>query len=179
MTITDLYNHHLSVPSDINEHLPILYEFAKKSKHITEFGTRTGVSTLAFLNAALSNKAKMIAYDIKKLPEVEILETLSLKEGIDFTFKEKNVLEITIEPTELLFIDTFHSYNQLKEELRLHSSSVSKYLIFHDTETFGKVGEDNSEGLLKAIELFIKENSIWELAYNTDKNNGLMILKKT
>jgi hypothetical protein len=36
-------------PSDIHEHLPTLSELARECKHVTELGTRTGVSTLAFL----------------------------------------------------------------------------------------------------------------------------------
>ena len=45
----ELYENSCRERSDINEHLPTLYEYACKCKHITEMGVRTGVSTTAFL----------------------------------------------------------------------------------------------------------------------------------
>jgi GT2 family glycosyltransferase/tetratricopeptide (TPR) repeat protein len=38
-------------PSDVNEHLPTLYALAKECEHVTELGTRGGVSTTALLYA--------------------------------------------------------------------------------------------------------------------------------
>ena len=43
------YNFACTNRSDINEHIPVLTEYANSCEHVTEFGTRTGVSTWAWL----------------------------------------------------------------------------------------------------------------------------------
>src|SRR5262245_43552698 len=57
-------------PSDVHEHLPTLHELAKDCGHITELGTRSGVSTLALLRA---QPKKLVCYDLVRLPEVDQL----------------------------------------------------------------------------------------------------------
>jgi|KBSSwiStaDraftv2_1062776.scaffolds.fasta_scaffold174202_2 hypothetical protein len=39
-----------------------------------------------------------------------------------------------------LFIDTWHVCEQLETELSRHSVRVRRYLVMHDTVTFGEVG---------------------------------------
>ena len=153
--------------SDINEHLPTLYEYGKKVDHITEFGVRTGVSTIAWLCAS---PEKLVAYDLNPYPPADQFD--------NFKFIQADVLDVEIEETDLLFIDTYHSYTQLSQELELHGNKAKKYLIFHDTETFGYHGEDHAApGILAAINEFMKLNSWWVIAERFENNNGLMILK--
>jgi hypothetical protein len=47
--------------SDINEHLPTLYDYGRRVDHITEFGVRNGRSTVAWQYA---NPKTLISYDI-------------------------------------------------------------------------------------------------------------------
>lgn len=160
-------------PSDINEHLPTLREYGEKCEHITEFGVRYIVSTYAFLAA---KPKKLISYDINPC-NWEPLRDL-VKNHTEFIFKQEDVLKTNIEPTDLLFIDTLHNYSQLKEELRLHSDKVSKYIILHDTETFGIRGETEDNGLLIAVGEFLERNKSWKIEKVYRNNNGLMILSK-
>src|SRR5262249_5697624 len=51
LTLADLYQRACTQDSDIREHVPKLYELASGCRHVTEFGTRTGVSTTALLFA--------------------------------------------------------------------------------------------------------------------------------
>lgn len=163
-------------PSDINEHLPVLYEYAKTCSHITEFGVRSVVSTWAFLRAKPS---KLISYDIEYHPNIEMAKKLAKEEGVDFEYRLQDVLLSAVEPTEFLFIDTLHTYDQLKQELALHGNKASKYLGFHDTTTFAHKGENGDmKGLLPAIEEFLKENSHWKEELRKTNNNGLTILKR-
>jgi hypothetical protein len=197
-----LYKNACTVESDIYKHLPVLKEYASRCNHVTEMGARTGNSTLAFL---LSGADKFVSYDYQyENPEphlvegVEKLKTLitGAKDnlGIDATYIGADVLEVEIEQTDLLFIDTWHVYEQLREELRLHASKVNKYIAFHDIETFGIVGEGYPEmdpnhptrdklssqgGIRLAIDEFLENNSDWKIVYETKENNGLMILEKS
>ena len=54
------------------------------------------------------------------------------KLGKNVSYEIKNTLTITIEQTDLLFIDTFHNYDQVLQELRLHAKHVNKFIVFHE-----------------------------------------------
>lgn len=175
--LEELYQARYIEKSDINECLPILRTYANIVDHVTEFGVREGNSTVAL---ACGRPQKMISYDINSMDQE--LEKL-LKKNINFHFIKSNVLKTEIEKTDLLFIDTFHTYQQLKRELELHSGKVRKYLIFHDVVTFGEIGEDGSLGIMKAIVEFL-EDPDWEdhelflPAHPTSVNNILSSLGK-
>jgi predicted O-methyltransferase YrrM len=166
------YNFACFNKSDINEHIPVLVEYANECEHITEFGTRTGVSTWAWLES----KAKTIrCFDIDKEVEKHLkIHLLALKElDKDFTFTCVSTIadKLDIEPTDLLFIDTDHTYEQCSKELQLHAHKVKKYLIFHDTFT--------CSGVIKAINEFLKENNNWKIRKVLTNNNGLTVLERT
>jgi len=77
-----------------------------------------------------------------------------------------------------LFIDTYHSYDQLKRELALHADKVRKFIVLHDTEAFGMVGEDGKKlGLIGAIKEFVDEG-IWQIYVELMNNNGLTVLTR-
>jgi hypothetical protein len=80
-----------------------------------------------------------------------------------------------------LFIDTLHTYNQLKQELTLHGNKAQKYIAFHDTYTFGLRGEDNvdKKGLMTAIIEFMTENPHWKFKIHKTNNNGFTVLERT
>lgn len=178
MTLEEKYNILCSTPSDINEHLPTLYKYASQVDHITEFGVRNIVSTYALL---MGQPSKMISYDIN---DCHWLPVKRMVEGItDFEFRIGNTLEIEIEPTDLLFIDTLHNYKQLSKELELHADKVRKYIILHDTFTFRWRGESYTgsiePGLWPAVLEFLEEyNNTWFIKESFNNNNGLTVLEK-
>jgi tetratricopeptide (TPR) repeat protein len=153
VTLADLYEAARNKPSDINEHVPTLYKLAKECRHITEFGTRTAVSTTAFLYA---QPERVVCYDLRKWPEVNQLEILAGR--TKFSFHLANVLNVEIEDTDLLFIDTRHVHEQLQEELRLHAPKARKYIVLHDPATAGENGEGESRRRLwPAVEDFLAQ----------------------
>jgi hypothetical protein len=188
--ILEKYNQHKITDSDINEHLETLYNLGKECSHITEMGVRWVSSTWPLV---YSNPKKMISYDILKNPNITEVISLCNEYSINYSFEEKDVLQLEIEPTELLFIDTLHTYNQLTKELEIHSNKVSKYIVLHDTEHFGRKDEviyehasnviketsSTKEGLMTAVEDFLltKLGQSWELFRVYKNNNGLTVLK--
>lgn len=169
------YQKACAIGSDINEHLPTLSRLASECEHVTEMGIRTGVSTKAFLRHDLT----YVGYDIADYGVSNYFENAK-KLGKKVTFNLKSTLEIVIEPTDLLFIDTLHNYEQLKEELRLHADKVKKYIVFHDTTSFETVNENGAgRGLWPAIEEFLAEHSEWEIKERYTNNNGLTVLSRT
>jgi hypothetical protein len=198
LNLKKLYDDACQSFSDIYMHLPILYEYAKKCDHVTEMGARGGNSTCAFL---YSNPKKFVSYDyqyenpephlehdVKKL--ISIFESAK-EQGINCEYIGADVLSIEIEDTDFLFIDTWHCYEQLKRELQLHAGKVKKYIAFHDTYTYGQKGEgyphldpnhpqkdnfDGTGGIRLSIDEFLQSNSNWEIEYETEQNNGLIII---
>lgn len=160
------YQELCATESDIYMHLPTLRSYADQCDSVVEFGVRGCVSTFALL---ASNAKKVTSYDIFDVA-VPVVEK--------FTFICANDLEVEIEQTDFLFIDSLHTYNQLKQELELHHSKVNKFIGFHDTGIFKVNGEDGGIGLMPAINEFLMENFDWEICYKTDVNNGLTIIEK-
>ena len=163
--------------SDINEHLPTLLKYGKLVDRITEFGVRGGCSTLAWWHSAPES---LRCYD---LVMCEVHDFLMLhipnSDKLDYKFFQANVLEVAIEETDLLFIDTYHTYGQLTKELELHGNKSWKYLIFHDTVTFGERGEDYKHpGIIAAINEFLWKNQHWSIKEVFTNNNGLIVLQR-
>jgi hypothetical protein len=175
MNLIDLYKESLAGRGDIFEHLPVLYKYGSLVNHITELGTKCGNSTTAFL---LSKPAVIRTYDFKRHTRILRLEAAAEEAGIDFLFEEKDVRTIQIEPTELLFIDTWHCYDQMKIELMEHADKASRFLIMHDTETFGIHGENAPVGIWPAVSEYMREHPEWELHEHRQNNNGLTVFRR-
>ena len=69
-----VYDSCCAAKTDINEHLPTLYEYAKRCQFITEMGVRDGQSTSAFLYA---NPLRLISYDLDQFRREEDRQELA------------------------------------------------------------------------------------------------------
>lgn len=161
------------IHSDINQHIPTLYFLASQCNHITELGVRTGVSSTAFLYS----QAMVKSYDILLTAEAKALFEMAKQKGRDVELYEQNSLTIeNFEETDLLFIDTLHTYSQLIQELNLYHKKVRKFIVLHDTELFGETAEDQTLGLKYAINEFLDNNRDWAIGMHFTNNNGLTVL---
>jgi hypothetical protein len=197
-TIERKYREKCETPSDIHDHLPTLRRYAAQCDSVTELGVRTVVSTWAFLAGLQTRKPAptgeapggahvlpvLLSVDIAA-PEkhggnlVEVVE--AAREGnVDFLFLEADDRQIIIPNTDLLFIDTWHVYEQLQAELRLHADQARKFIILHDTETFWERGETaGHQGLGSAITEFLEEHRReWGVREQFSNCNGLMVLAR-
>lgn len=179
---------------------PTLLEYGKECKHITEFGVRWVDSTFSFI---LAKPNKLISIDIDHPSihtsfngQTNLEEAYKCAEEceVDFSFKQADVLEIDIEETDLLFIDTEHSYLQLKHELIKHSSKVRKYILLHDTlahkdidsNSYGRniklkeidKGDFEKRGLGLAISEFLEKNKNWKLKQENVSGQGMVVLER-
>jgi len=164
--LLQMFEEACSTPSDNNEHCAKLHELAKECNHITEFGVMFGRSTISFLAARPDT---LISYDIKKQEIVNKIEKFAEEEGLAFVFKLEDSRTVAIAKTDLLYIDTEHTYEQLRVELFGHGHKVQKYIVMHDTAAFPEMG--------KAIDEFLEQGffQIKEIFLN---NNGLTVLER-
>ena len=180
------------VDGDIQEHRPLLRALAAECASVTEMGVRDGISTVAFL---LAEPTSLVAYDLQIVPMLSELRAEAAGCGVDLQLVEADVLRVEIAPTDLLFIDTLHTGEQLRQELRLHSTRVRKYIVLHDTELCGRKLAGGAwatfcadkttqvEGLLPVVDEFLQgaasvDGQNWRLASRSHNNNGLTVLKR-
>jgi len=194
-----LYLTNSKTPSDINEHLPTLLEYTKQCDSVVECGVREICSSYAFalgLKENVNNCYTLV--DPYKSNKIDGFLDLCKDEGINASFIEQSDLECPLIETDLLFIDTWHIYAQLKRELAYWHSSVKKYIIMHDTTVDEWAGEtirsrsngineakesgfpieEIMRGLWPAIDEFLKEHPEWKLEKRYTNNNGLTILSR-
>ena len=165
-------------PSDIQEHIPTLYSLARECNHIVEGGVRYVVSSWAFIYGCACRGGTVDSYCWNRLPEIERAIDICQKADVRWGYYDGDWLKREIPENDLLFIDTNHTYAQLKEELLRHGSKATRYIVLHDTVTFGTRGEDNKEpGLWRAVEELVAEGS-WAIKEHFTNNNGLTVLEK-
>jgi hypothetical protein len=172
--LEELYEATCAKISDIKDHLPKLRAHAGICDHVTEFGVRGGNSTIALL---AGQPKTLISYDLVNCDVVKELKALEC--DTQFRFIVGDSKEVEIEETDMLFIDTHHTCKQLSIELEKHCDKVKKWIVMHDTETFGSSDEGGGGmGLMYAIEEFLVHHNEWGIQSMTKACNGLMILNR-
>lgn len=134
-------------PSDINEHLKTLREYASKCSSVCELGTRNVVSAVALAGGLADSEypnKKLYLFDI--IPEINLerIEEGCFEKGIDIidTFGMNDLdADITGDEYDLLFIDSAHNYVHCYEELCKFGKQTNKYILFHDTQIDGITSE--------------------------------------
>lgn len=191
-TLIEYFEEKKNMVSDINEHLGTFKKYTEECDVVVEMGVRGIVSTWAFM---MGKPKKLIGIDITP-PEnfggnTNEVYRLAKENKVEYEFRLQNTLTCNIEECDLLFIDTWHDYSQLKKELYRHHNQVKKYIILHDTFYFGFKDESFYEdytnereetnlpkGLNAAINEFCFSNPCWYIHERFANNNGITILKR-
>ena len=198
--LEDQYEFHSQQSSDIYEHIPVLRALASECASVTEIGLRSMNSTwgvLLGLSEHSSEFRKYVGIDLDYPPESEfhLARYLAEANGVTFCFVHANDMDIDIEPTEMLFIDSLHTYCHLTYELEKFSPNVTKYIAMHDTdEPWGFIDDfqqyhgDRSEypdhidrnkrGLWQAVLDFLDSHPDWVLHERRLNNHGFTVLKR-
>jgi hypothetical protein len=143
--------------------------YADQVDSIVEFGVYTGLSTCAWL---MGNPKKLRSYDITdaNLSVLDELKFNAAHNQIDFEFALANSLEIDIEPCDLLFIDTVHTYDHCLEELNRHGEKAQKYIVLHDPSDW--------PGVFAAAATYLHHNRQWHIVEHCNRNSGLLVLER-
>lgn len=184
--LDEIFRWAVQTPRDLNEHLTTLREYASRCESVTEFTMRRE-STVAF---AAARPKRLHSYNLERDPLLERVSNLALAEEPvqEILIQPADSLEVEIEETDLLFIDTIHNAERLWAEMEKHAPRVRRYLILHDTTLYGEKGEGETiqtpqgpvqpAGLLPALRRFVKEHPEWSVIYHTDRQYGLTILSR-
>lgn len=174
----------------MSPHMPRLRDLAT-DLDVVEFGVKRGCSTIAFLCSARS------VWSVDLVPPRPTDMTAWLTAAGDmWSFHQGDTRTITIPPCDLLLVDANHTYASVAAELTQHADKVRRYLVFHDSLTFGSIGADAETGrplwiatpghsvppfalgIRPAVdELMIRDPSWHIVAHYTD-SHGLLILER-
>lgn len=165
----------------IAHYMKPLYEYSTECDSIVEMGINQCNSTWAFLKAKPKNGVTSIDISLKggkHAPQfndenvwIHWARELAKKENVEFSVIKESTLKVNIAEVDLIFIDTKHTYEQLRDELKLHGNKSRKYIILHDTVLFPQLN--------KAIDEFLAENDHWTVKEKFNDNPGLTILSRS
>lgn len=203
--VADAYTHFLNNQTNVNEHYEVLRALARECDSVTEFGASEFFSAWPLLKGMSDNgdakRREYLAVDRKPCPEVfDKMKPMALQDAIRMQYIQGNSTNIKIPDTDLLLIDTFHAYPQLKKELERHHKRARKYIVLLNTETDGEHSElvriyyyydidkcmeelscSEAEiciGLQKAIAEFLAAHQEWGMSAEYKNNHGMVVLKR-
>lgn len=179
MSLELIYDRNLNARAAMSLHMPLLRALASQCESAVEFGVNHGCSTSALLMGC----RKVQSFDIKRTKQVAELE----KVAPHWRFYEEDSLTCVCasHPGMILF-DSLHTFDQLAGELNRHAGKAERFLVFHDTVTFGEHGcLDNSgkpdphvPGIRAAIDAFQATHPEWRTMLHVVDSHGLLVLRR-
>lgn len=185
------------------EYYSALRKLANQYSHVTELGAYHLGSSFAILLGLLENPSpskSLLAIDCGIPPKyrLQLAQTAAKQIGIQFSFLQANDFDIELQPTDMLNIDTYHTYRHLTYELEKFSPIVRSTIVLHDTSApFGYYDENahapnwdiesrypphidrTKMGLWSAVTDFLKLHPEWELIERNTNGPGFTVLRRT
>jgi len=136
-TIADLYRQRCSVWSDVQGHLPTLYQLVVDgdAKVVVELGVRSAVSTAALLAGVDRTGGHLTSIDVHLAPQ-DVYTPLKRAAGPAWSFiigDDLAAIDQLPAEIDLVFVDTSHTLAQTRAELAAYGPR-SKVLALHDVE---------------------------------------------
>lgn len=177
-SLTARFDHAVRTPSDINEHLLWFVDCVRmlNAEHVIELGSRSGVSTLAWLYALRANGGRLTTVDLDIAPQIGTWPNWEHIQGND---EDPDVLAQLV-PADIVFLDTSHLYAETCRELNLYRWLVKPggVLICHDSAVERFFEAPDSEppfSVRKAIAEFIDDTGFDMFEFG--HCNGLTVIK--
>ena len=183
-----IFQRHVVAGTAISAHLPRLRELADGLDTVVEFGVKRGASSAALLLGA----KRVISYDIAQTREASELKLL-VGERWDYRIGDSRAADF--EAADMLFVDSQHDFGQVNAELA-HADRVRRYVVCHDTITFGSVGAKGETGeqawqyvkgqsvpmtalgIRLAIDMLQIRDPSWRIKAHYPDSHGLLVLER-
>jgi predicted O-methyltransferase YrrM len=163
-------------PSDTSHHLPTLSLLVTEFglRNVVELGVRTGVSTLALLEAAAAQGGSVLSVDVEPCAEArERVDDAGL--GERWRFVQMSDLDMPDEgipdPIDLLFVDTTHLYDHTLAELEKYGARLraGSWVALHDYTS--------CDGVTRAVRDWIRSHPGRARLYPFVNQNGLAVVR--
>lgn len=177
MTLRSEYERLCATPSDIVGHLPRFVDLVTllNAQHVIELGSRSGVSTVAWLYALAGTGGRLTSVDLSEAPQIGEHEHWRHIQGDDL---DPDVID-QLDMADIVFIDTSHLYEHTVQELNIYRHLVRPggVLVLHDTMLPQPEGAPPRPlyPVRKAVEEFVAEQGYeWT---NYPDSWGLAVIK--
>jgi hypothetical protein len=163
-----------------NKQLYTLLKFACRCDHVSSFIMNTYESGVAFLTAK-PNTIRM--YGIATIDESNKQTLTNIAKELEVDFK-LDALTDTIEPTDLLYINTPAEGNYRAMELGKYADQVRKYILLPNTVVNAHQASNNIKlndginpiGLVFGINHFLQAKDNWFILEHDDITPGMTVL---
>lgn len=180
-TIEDLFAERKAAPDAMSPHMGTLRKLAEECDVCVEFGVRRANSTVALLAGC---EGRVYSYDLEAA-HPGFYERIRAAVGDRWIFEIGDSRSIAMPICDLLLHDSLHNYEHVKAELEQCVGGVRKFLVFHDTESHGDVGQAVScgppvkgvDGLKKALNELVATGD-WALKAHYAHSAGLTVLER-
>jgi hypothetical protein len=160
-----------SVKRDLNEHMEFLRDLGSDCDHITEVSKRKE----SFVSFASSHPKKFVSHNIEPHSLMDYIISNQSETEFETTTSSTDQVQ-QIEKTDLLFIDTRHTYATMTEELKKFAPSVRRFIVCRGTVTSGERGEDGGPGIMVALRDFMKDNPEWSVITHRTNQYGMTVI---
>ena len=143
------------------EHLPTLRRLAGECETVAELGRENGSSAFAMM---MGEPKTVISVDINPCKYQHHLDAVAQFFNINLATVIGDSRKVDIGPVDLLYVDSEHSYEQVRDELRQHIDNVGKYLVFHDVAAYAGIQEaihEEADEDFEIIESYINQYGLW------------------
>ena len=150
MSLAEMYAERCAAPSDIFLHLPRFVDLVEETnaQYVVELGSRTGVSTVAWLHALNMTGGRLTTVDLDEPPAIGSWPHWTHIRGDDC---DPEIIWLVEDdgPADIVFIDTSHHYRHTCRELDVYRPLVRPggFLVLHDTELAMPEGADPKDGV--------------------------------
>jgi hypothetical protein len=96
----------------------------------------------------------------------------------DLRWSSGNPETAEIDETDMLFVDQWHTADQVMTGLPRLAAKVSRWIVMHDTQVYGEKGVEGQPGLLVGLRQFMRQHPEWSVIYHSTVNNGLSVLSR-
>lgn len=157
--LASMYAERCTTPSDIYLHLPTFVDMVHvlNAKHVVELGSRSGVSTVAWLHALERTGGRLTSVDLDPAPPIGEWPHWTHIQADDMSLDPESFA-----PADIVFIDTSHHYGHTIAELRLWVRAVRPggLIVMHDTCLQWPEGAEHADGpfpVMRALREFVAE----------------------
>lgn len=174
-TLEEAFQWAVTHPRDMEKHLPKLKELAAQCDHVTEISYRKE-STVAL---AAGEPRVLVSFNSEGRDPVSMSLDSAAKGRLELVRSGVHPDHVgSFHPTDLLFMDTIHTYALTLALLQRHARHTKRFIVLHDTQLYGyrDEGEADGPGMWAAIRVFMTENPQWSVVYHTDQQYGLTVL---
>ena len=156
--------------SDFHEHVQTLKELADGCDVVAELSTWNKPAVVAL---AASAAKRVVSYAPRPKADWKRLAAFC-----GDRFSGVSGIPATVEPCDLLFLDTEHTMATVYAQLANNAAVVRRYFVVHTTSVYGETGDDGSPGVLGGVRKFLSEHPEWTSVRHDPNNYGLIVLSR-